>query len=116
MMDILVQILILVSIIAVVLLIMVLWKWNGVLVDVKDTTVVVRKRAHDFDKWIGQTEETIKDFANSFKSFLSTFEQLKNIKNKMTSFLEPEIKKTENTEPADKSEKIKEAMDRAIEK
>jgi len=114
--EILIQILLVVAIAAIVLLIVVLWKWNGVLVDVKDTTVVVRKRAHDFDKWIDQTEDTIKDFVNSFKSFLGAFEQLKNIKNKMTSFLEPEVKKTESTESTDKTEKVKEAINKATEK
>jgi uncharacterized protein (DUF302 family) len=103
-----------VAIAALVFLIVVLWRLNGVLVDVKDTTVVVRKRAHDFDQLIGQTENTIKDFVSSFKSFLGAFEQLKNIKNRMTSFLEPGVKKTENTEAADKTENVKKAIDEAI--
>ena len=111
--EILIQILLVVAIAATILLIVVLWKWNSVLVDVKDTTVVVRKRAHDFDKWIGQTEDTIKDFVTSFKSFLGAFEQLKNLKNKMTNFLEPEVK---DTETSDKTENVKRAIDEAIKK
>lgn len=95
MMNILIQILLVFSIVAVVFLIVVLWRWNKVLIDVSDTTTLVKKRAHDFDLWISQAESTVKDFADSFKSFLNTFEQLKNIKNKMAAFLEPGQEKTE---------------------
>ena len=114
--EILIQILLVVAIVATILLIVVLWKWNGVLVDVKDTTVVVRKRAHDFDKWIGQTEDTIKDLVASFKSFLGAFEQLKNIKNKMTSFLEPDTNNSTSQDEPSKADKVKKAIDTVIEK
>lgn len=86
----LIQILILLAIVATCLLIVVLWRWNTVLIDMSDATKIVKKRAHDFDSWLSQAETTIKDFTNSFKSFLNTFEQLKNIKNKMSAFLEPD--------------------------
>lgn len=93
--SILTQILLVVAIVAICLLIVVLWKWNSVLADVSETTKIAKKRAKDFDLWLSQAETTIKDFTNSFKSFLNTFEQLKNIKNKMTNFLEPEAEKAD---------------------
>lgn len=103
--DILIQILLVLAIVAVGILIVVLWRWNTALIDVNEATKIIKKRAHDVDTWLSQAEATIKDFANSFKSFLNTFEQLKNIKNKMSAFLEPN---TENTNKSEKSEDKKE--------
>lgn len=103
--DTLIQVLLVLSIVAVVFLIIVLWRWNKILIDAAETATLVKKRAHDFDTWISQTENTIKDFTDSFKSFLNTFEQLKNIKNKMAAFLEPKPTTPDNTK---KSENKKE--------
>ena len=103
--EILIQILLVLAIAAVAILIVVLWRCNTVLIDVSDTTKIAKKRAEDFDAWLSQAETTIKDFANSFKSFLNTFEQLKSIKNKMTAFLEPDSEKTDKIK---KSESKKE--------
>lgn len=98
--DILIQILLVVAIVAVVFLIVVLWRWNNVLIDVKDTTSVVRKRAHEFDSWISSTENTIKDFISSFKSFLGAFEQIKKIKNKMAEYIDDSDSKTNKAKEA----------------
>jgi len=99
--DILLQVLLVVAIAAIVLLIVVLWKWNGVLDDVKETTTIAKKRAHEVDDWLNKAEATIKDFTNSFKSFLNTFEQLKNIKNKMADFFESDKPKPEEIKKID---------------
>lgn len=105
MMDILIQILLFLAIIVAGFLIVVLWRWNTVLINLEDTAKIAKKRARDFDSWLSQTESTIKDFADGFKGFLNTFEQLKNIKNKMSAFWESEPILTGSS---DKTEKKKE--------
>jgi len=89
-MEITTQILVVLAIVVAVFMIVVLWRLNQVLLDVKDTTAIAKKRAKDFDSWLSQAEATVSDFATAFKNFLGTFEQLKKIKNKMSSFWEEE--------------------------
>ncbi len=88
MQDILYQVLFIVIIIATLMLILVLWRLYMVLTDINDTTKITKRRARDFDLWLSEAEKAFNNFSDMLKSFVGTFNQFKQIKNKISALFE----------------------------
>jgi len=72
-----VQILIAVSIVAVIVLIAALYRLFDVLGDVKETTAIAEKRAKEIDAKIDEAEETISSYSGVVKRFFSSLDIIK---------------------------------------
>jgi len=79
--ELLKQILILVSILAVAILIAVFWRLYDILGDVKTVSRLSAKRAEQVDGMITKFEQSVTDYLDSFKVFLSSLGFIKNIRN-----------------------------------
>ncbi len=77
--ELLKQILILVSIAAVVMLMVILWRLYSILGDVKTISTLSVKRAQQFDGMITKFEQTVTEYLDGFKGFLSSVGFIKNI-------------------------------------
>lgn len=86
--DILIQILIVVAIIATTLLILVLWKTNTILDDFKETSKIAKKRAKQLDVCLDGLENAIDNASSVIKGFVSSLETGQKIKEKIKSFWE----------------------------
>ena len=72
-----VQILIAVSIVAVIVLIAALYRLFDVLGDVKETTAIAEKRAKEIDAKIDEAEEKIHTYSGSLKKFFTSLGVIK---------------------------------------
>jgi|GEM_PF-1476298 len=77
-----VQILIAVSIVAVIVLIAALYRLFDVLGDVKETTAIAEKRAKELDAKIDQVEEKVSSYSNALKRFVASLDVIKIIADK----------------------------------
>lgn len=81
--ELMIQLLIGISIIAIIFWIAVLWRVFGILTDVKETTIIVKKRVQDVDAGIGKFEKTITEGMDALKGFVYSLEFIKSIREKI---------------------------------
>jgi len=86
--DVLIQILIVVAIVAITLLIIVLWKTNIVLDDFKETSKIAKRRVKQLDSCLDGLENAINNASSVIKGFCSSLETGQKIKEKLKSLWE----------------------------
>lgn len=84
--DILYRVLAGVCIIAVVLLIVVLWKINKMMKDLNETSSIAKKRVKQLDSSLDVLEKNIDNASSIIKGFVSSLETSQKIKAKIKSF------------------------------
>ena len=81
--DLLLQIVLILTAIALVLLMVVLWRMYTVLSDVNEATTITKKRIKSIDKWMSEFDYSIKSITDVVKSFTKSLEKIKDFKNKI---------------------------------
>jgi hypothetical protein len=84
--ELLIQLLIGISIVAIGFMIAIFWRVFGILSDVKETTVIVKKRVQDVDAGIGKFEKTLTEGMDALKGFVYSLEFIKSIREKIESY------------------------------
>lgn len=84
--EVLLQILIGISIIAIIVLIAVLWKLFLVLGDIRKSTLLIKQRISDLDALVGKFEKTAAEGLAAFKTFIHSFDFIKTIKEKIENY------------------------------
>ncbi len=80
--ELLYQILLAVSIIAVVCLVIVLWRLFTILNDVKVVSDVAKKRTLEVDLYIGKTMQSLQGIGDAIRGFIYSFDFIKAIREK----------------------------------
>lgn len=94
--EILFQVSLVFVVMALVFLIVVLWRLYKVLTDINDTTEITKRRARDFDLWLNQIESSVDNIADVMKGMAVSFQKLTKIKNKIEAFFERDTKEEKN--------------------
>lgn len=91
--DLLLRIVLVLSSIAIIFLIVVLWRLYKVLTDVNETTTIAKKRAHDLDNWIDKIESAVGNMSETVKGILTSLESLKVVKDSIVSIIKEKTNK-----------------------
>ena len=82
--EVLIQTLLIVAIIAGVLFITVFWRLYEILGDMQSIGKTISRRVTEIDASLAKAQSSIEDFFDALKNFLSSFEFIKMIKNKIS--------------------------------
>lgn len=82
------QILIICLIVLIIVLIVAAVKLYQILMDIKYSTAIGRRRAKEFDSYIDKAEESFKEMSSSIKGFVAAITTFKGIKEKIEDFIQ----------------------------